>query len=50
VQRSGELVGQWNPLVKRLEEVLNRDVAAFNSKVQSLGVAPIVLPRKKPIA
>ena len=50
VQRSGELVNQWNPLVKRLEEVLSRDVAAFNAKVSSLGVAPIVLPRKKPIA
>jgi hypothetical protein len=49
-QRSGELVSQWNPLARRLEEVLSRDVAAFNSKVSSLGVAPIVVPRKKPIA
>jgi photosystem II stability/assembly factor-like uncharacterized protein len=49
-QRSGELVSQWNPLARRLEEVLSRDVAAFNAKVSSLGVAPIVVPRKKPIA
>lgn len=49
-QRAGELVSQWNPMVKRLEEVLNRDVSAFNAKVQSLGLAPIVLPKKKPIA
>lgn len=51
VLRTGELVGQWSPLARRLENVLNRDVAAFNSKVSSLGVAPIVLPRRtKPIA
>ena len=49
-QRAGELVSQWAPMAKRLEEVLNRDVAAFNAKVSALGVAPIVLPRKKPIA
>ena len=49
-QRAGELVGQWAPLVKRLEGVLSRDVSAFNSKVSSLGVAPIVIPKKKPIA
>ena len=49
-QRAGELVGQWAPLVKRLESVLSRDVAAFNAKVSSLGVAPIVIPKKKPIA
>jgi hypothetical protein len=35
---------------KRLEEVLNSGVAAFNAKVSALGVAPIVLPKKKPIA
>jgi len=50
IERSGDLVGQWNPLVKRLEQVLTRDVAAFNAKVTALGVAPIVIPRKKPIA
>lgn len=49
-QRAGELVGQWAPLVKRLEAVLSRDVSAFNAKVSSLGVAPIVIPKKKPIA
>jgi hypothetical protein len=51
VQRSGELVQQWAPMLKRLEDVLNKDVAAFNAKVSSLGVAPIVVPKKiKPIA
>jgi hypothetical protein len=50
VQRTGELVGQWAPMSKRLEEVLNSSVAAFNAKVSALGVAPIVLPKKKPIA
>ena len=51
VLRTGELVGQWAPLAQRLENVLNRDVAAFNSRVSSLGVAPIVVPRRtKPIA
>ena len=49
-QRGGELVNQWNPMVKQLEEVLNRDVAGFNAKVSALGVAPIVVPKKKPIA
>ena len=51
VQRSGELVQQWAPMLKRLEDVLNKDVATFNAKVSSLGVAPIVVPKKlKPIA
>jgi photosystem II stability/assembly factor-like uncharacterized protein len=51
LQRSGELVQQWWPLVRRLEDVLQRDVSAFNAKVNSLGVAPIVIPRRaKPIA
>jgi hypothetical protein len=51
VERSGELVGQWGPLVQRFDAVLNREVAAFNAKVAALGVAPIVMPRKpKPIA
>jgi hypothetical protein len=50
VQRSGELAGQWGTIVKRLEAVIARDVAAFNSKVSSLGMPPIVVPRKKPIA
>ncbi len=50
-QRTGELVGQWTPMVQRLESVLTTDVAAFNAKVSALGVAPIVIPRKpKPIA
>ena len=50
VQRSGELVGRWGVMVKRLEQVLTDDVARFNAKVSALGVAPIVLPRKRPIA
>lgn len=51
VQRAGELVGQWVPVAKRVDDVLSREVAAFNSKVQSLGMAPIVIPRRaKPIA
>ena len=38
-------------MLKRLEDVLSKDVAAFNAKVSSLGVAPIVVPKKvKPIA
>jgi photosystem II stability/assembly factor-like uncharacterized protein len=49
--RTGELIGQWTPLAQRLDAVLARDVAAFNSKVSSLGVAPIVIPKRiKPIA
>jgi len=51
VARTGELVGQWAPLLKRLEQVLTNDVAAFNAKVSALGVAPIVIQRRtKPIA
>jgi len=50
MQRTGELVSQWNPLVRRLEQVLTRDVQAFNAKVSALGIAPISIPRKKPIA
>ncbi len=51
VQRSGELVTQWTPIARRVEAVLTTDVARFNAKVQSLGVAPIVVPRRaKPIA
>ena len=51
VQRTGELVSQWVPIARRLDDVLNREVAAFNAKVQSLGVAPIVVPKRvKPIA
>jgi hypothetical protein len=49
--RTGELVGQWVPVARRVDDVLSREVAAFNSKVQSLGVAPIVVPKRgKPIA
>ena len=50
VERATELVGFWAPMSMRLQQVLSRDVAAFNSKVTALGVAPIVLPRRKPIA
>ncbi|MCC7052737.1 MAG: glycosyl hydrolase [Gemmatimonadaceae bacterium] len=50
ILRTGELVTQWAPIAKRLDEILARDVAAFNAKVSALGLAPIVLPRKKPIA
>jgi hypothetical protein len=46
VQRAGELAQQWVPMAARLETVLTRDVAAFNAKVQALGVAPIVVPRR----
>ena len=51
VQRTGELVMQWTPMSRRLDEVLLNDVAAFNAKVSALGVAPIAVPRRgKPIA
>jgi hypothetical protein len=46
VQRASELAQQWVPMAARLETVLTRDVAAFNAKVQALGVAPIVVPRR----
>jgi photosystem II stability/assembly factor-like uncharacterized protein len=51
VERTGELIQQWGPMVRRLEQVLTTDVAAFNAKVNALGVAPIVVPRRsKPIS
>ena len=46
VARTGELVGQWAPLLQRLEQLLTRDVAAFNARVSALGVAPIVIQRR----
>lgn len=50
-ERTGELVRQYDGLARRLDQVLERDVAAFNATVGRLGVAPIVVPRRgKPIA
>jgi hypothetical protein len=41
-----DLSKDWAPVRARLQEVLDRDLPAFNALLQRLGLGAIVVPRK----
>ncbi len=44
-QRFADLNTQWSTLRNRVREVVDREVAAFNQRLQALGVPGVILPR-----
>jgi hypothetical protein len=45
-ERLADLQQTWSPLQTRLQEIITRDLAAFNALLQRLGLGAIVVPRK----
>jgi photosystem II stability/assembly factor-like uncharacterized protein len=46
MERLGDLQQTWAPLRARLQEIIDRDVVAFNALLQRLGLGAIVVPRR----
>jgi len=46
IERLGDLQQSWAPLRARLQEIIDRDLVAFNALLQRLGLGAIVVPRR----
>jgi hypothetical protein len=46
MERLGDLQQTWTPLRARLQEIIDRDLVAFNALLQRLGLGAIVVPRR----
>jgi len=46
MERLGDLQQAWSPLRSRLQEIIDKDLVAFNALLQRLGLGAIVVPRR----
>ena len=46
MERLTDLQQTWSPLSTRLQEIIDRDLVAFNALLQRLGLGAIVVPRR----
>jgi hypothetical protein len=46
MERLVDLQQTWTPLRTRLQEIIDRDLVAFNALLQRLGLGAIVVPRR----